>query len=221
MRIGVSMSHNRHHRPYVGGIILIIIGVLFLLDNFGYASFGELIHDYWPVILIIIGLSLLMRKSDTFMDSSTSSCGCESGGPSSKQEETQNSSHGFSSSSSEKVSANNTFGDVNMVLTSKSFQGGNINTVFGEVDVDASSIELAPGEQVLQVHTVFGRTRISLPKGIAVRITADTSFGKLRVMEIYKNGIFQDIDYSTDGYDMAEKKLRLIVGQVFGDLRIS
>jgi lia operon protein LiaF len=217
------MSHHYHHHrhPYIGGLILITIGVLFLLDNFGYASFGGLIHDFWPIILILIGLSLLMRRSESYRESSISASGDESGGPGPGPKETQNSSHGFSSSNSEQVSANNTFGDVNMVLTSKSFQGGNINTVFGEVDVDAGSVELAPGEQVLRVHTVFGRTRISLPKGIAARITADTSFGKLRVMDTYKNGIFQDIDYSTDGYDLAEKKLRLIVSQVFGDLRVS
>ncbi len=215
------MSHNRHRHPYVGGLILITIGVLFLLDNLGYANFGDLIHNFWPIILIIIGLSLLMRRSETYGESSTSHSRDESGGPGPEAKETQNSSHGFASSNSEQVSANNTFGDVNMVLTSKSFQGGNINTVFGEVDVDASSIELAPGEQVLRVHTVFGRTRITLPKGIAARITADTSFGKLRVLNTYKNGIFQDIDYSTDGYDLAEKKLRLIVSQVFGDLRVS
>ncbi len=113
-----------------------------------------------------------------------------------------------------------TFGEMNLVLTSKNFQGGLINTVFGEVEIDASSIELAPGEQVLRIHTVFGGMGISLPKGSAVRVTAHTSFGDLRVMNVYKNGIFQQIEYKTDGYDSAGKKLRLIVSQVFGDLRV-
>jgi hypothetical protein len=215
------MSHHNHHHhrhPYIGGIILITLGVLFLLDNFGYASFGELIHDYWPVILIIIGLSLLLRRSESYGDFTPPSSGSGSSGPG--PDGKGNTFQTFSSSNSDQVSSSSTFGEVSMVLTSKNFQGGSINTVFGEVDIDASSVELAPGEQVFRIHTVFGSTRISLPKGVAARITADTSFGKLRVMDTHKDGIFQDIEYSTDGYDLAEKKLRVIVSQVFGDLRV-
>ena len=44
-------------------ILLIIIGVVFLLDNLNYVniSVAELIRTYWPVILIWMGIDKLMR----------------------------------------------------------------------------------------------------------------------------------------------------------------
>ena len=44
-------------------IFLIVIGIIFLLDNLNYIdiSVTELIRTYWPVILIWMGLEKLMR----------------------------------------------------------------------------------------------------------------------------------------------------------------
>ena len=47
------------------GILLIIIGLLFLLNNLNLikVSVVELIRVYWPVILIWIGIDKLISKS--------------------------------------------------------------------------------------------------------------------------------------------------------------
>ncbi|MBC8266443.1 MAG: hypothetical protein H8E84_05700 [Flavobacteriales bacterium] len=44
-------------------VLLIVIGVVFLLDNLGYIhiSIAELIKTYWPVILIWMGIEKLAR----------------------------------------------------------------------------------------------------------------------------------------------------------------
>ncbi len=41
----------------VAGTILILIGSIFLVDQFGWAEFSEL----WPVILIGVGLVMIVR----------------------------------------------------------------------------------------------------------------------------------------------------------------
>ncbi len=43
----------------MGGVVLIVLGLLFLADNLipGF-HFG----DYWPVVLIVIGVGLLWRS---------------------------------------------------------------------------------------------------------------------------------------------------------------
>ncbi len=46
-------------RPHMlaGPVILIALGFLFLLNNFGFRiPFGRLIGDFWPVILIVFGV---------------------------------------------------------------------------------------------------------------------------------------------------------------------
>ena len=54
-----AYEEHKHRRRNVGGTILIIIGVLFLADNFvPRFNFG----DYWPLILIALGFGLLLKS---------------------------------------------------------------------------------------------------------------------------------------------------------------
>lgn len=47
----------------IGAVILIVVGVLFLLANFGWIPrIGPLLAMWWPAILIVVGVTLLMRK---------------------------------------------------------------------------------------------------------------------------------------------------------------
>lgn len=54
---------------FVGGIVLVVIGTLFLLDNF-IPHFG--FDDFWPVLLIAIGVGMLWnswpRRADNTME---------------------------------------------------------------------------------------------------------------------------------------------------------
>ncbi|MBR9976526.1 MAG: PspC domain-containing protein [Bacteroidetes bacterium] len=45
---------------FFGGIALIVIGLLFLLDNF-IPGFG--LHHFWPVLLIVLGGAMLWNSS--------------------------------------------------------------------------------------------------------------------------------------------------------------
>jgi predicted membrane protein len=54
-------------RDYQGrifaGLLIIVIGAIFLLGNLGKVDVGDLISDYWPLILIVIGLWHLVAHS--------------------------------------------------------------------------------------------------------------------------------------------------------------
>ncbi len=50
-------------RSRTGAIILIVVGALFLLSNFGWLPrLGPLIAQWWPLILIVVGVAMLVRK---------------------------------------------------------------------------------------------------------------------------------------------------------------
>ncbi|MEK5641005.1 hypothetical protein BK138_16460 [Paenibacillus rhizosphaerae] len=51
-----------------GGLVLIAIGVVFLLNQLGYidVSFWGLVGDYWPVILVVLGLKELAKGRRSF-----------------------------------------------------------------------------------------------------------------------------------------------------------
>ena len=47
----------------IGALVLIVLGVLFLLSNFGWIPrLGPLLAQWWPVILIIVGVYLFVQR---------------------------------------------------------------------------------------------------------------------------------------------------------------
>ena len=47
-----------------GAIILIALGTYFLLSKHGWLpNLGSIVSEWWPVILIVLGLSMLFRRS--------------------------------------------------------------------------------------------------------------------------------------------------------------
>ena len=59
------MTDNRKELDAGGlfaGILLIAVGTLFLLDRLGYADFHYAIHDYWPMVLVALGISRFVDR---------------------------------------------------------------------------------------------------------------------------------------------------------------
>ncbi|NUR21782.1 DUF5668 domain-containing protein [Frateuria sp.] len=49
-------------RPNVPGVLLIVIGLLFLLRNFGFdLHLGQLLATWWPLAVIAVGVSMLFK----------------------------------------------------------------------------------------------------------------------------------------------------------------
>jgi hypothetical protein len=50
-------------RSRIGAIVLIIAGLLLLASNLGYLPrLGPLFHQWWPLILVIVGAAMLIRR---------------------------------------------------------------------------------------------------------------------------------------------------------------
>ena len=52
--------------PMVFGIVLVLLGVALLLNNLGITtiSMGEIIETYWPIVLVALGLSAVLRPRE-------------------------------------------------------------------------------------------------------------------------------------------------------------
>ena len=56
-------SFDMHIKSRAGAIILIVLGALFLLSNLGMLPrLGPLFAQWWPLILIVVGVSLLIKR---------------------------------------------------------------------------------------------------------------------------------------------------------------
>lgn len=51
---------KRKQESLFWGLVLLIVGVLFMLDNFGVdIDVWDIIGDFWPTILIVIGVKII------------------------------------------------------------------------------------------------------------------------------------------------------------------
>lgn len=57
------MNERREQRHLFTGILLLGLGLIFLLSNFGLGSWIGL-GRWWPLILILIGLIVLFRRTE-------------------------------------------------------------------------------------------------------------------------------------------------------------
>jgi lia operon protein LiaF len=191
------------------GFALILAGVVFLLDSTGTFDLGEIMKTFWPVLLVIWGIAMitrtgLRRHRDPAPVVTAAVAGSVTG----------------SGSTAESLESSNVFGDVDIRVTSLSFRGGSATTVFGDITVDCRQGGLAEGEHSLTVSGIFGDSRVLVPPGTALDITAHTLAGDVTVLDQKRSGVSASLRFTTPGYDTAPKKLRINVSQVFGDIDV-
>lgn len=195
------MARNRRDAYWVGGI-LIGIGLLFLLSNVGLFDFGFLFRNFWPVLLIGIGVWIIIAQVN------------KKGGEGVR--------YGDKRIVSENESVNyiNTFGDLKLVIDNKSFKGGRVRTTFGELSVDMTKISLEQGEHILDLRVVFGEINVSLPKDVPIKIVATNVAGDIKLFEQKWEGLNKTANWKSEEYDTATTKLEIFCNIVFGDIKI-
>jgi predicted membrane protein len=57
------------------------------------------------------------------------------------------------------------------------FKGGEVNCVFGELEMDFAGAHMASGVNTLEVNTIFGNTILRIPEQWRVKIQQTTAFG--------------------------------------------
>lgn len=168
--------------------IFLIIGIVLIVnhkDNFlgyifaGIGAFGMLRHlpffseydfgDLWPIILLFAGLWLILRRNGKHSISN-------------KQFNTEDKSQGvpqskYSTQHFDSLNEVSVFNSIHRVIISDNFRGGNITTIFGGTKLDLSQAKLAPGENVLELTTLFGGANIRVPQNWKVILNVTSIFG--------------------------------------------
>jgi len=69
------------------------------------------------------------------------------------------------------------FGGGNKVVTSDNFRGGSITAIFGGSEIDLTNCKLAEGANILDIVAIFGGTTIIVPKEWNVQLNVTPLFG--------------------------------------------
>ncbi len=180
------------------GLLLVVLGVLFLLEQGGYVEdIGDVIGDWWPVALIAVGgvqlltnprlalgplilvgagAVLLLATLDVL--------------PFSVGEMIWPLiliaagtwfllGRGAATLGAQEDGVNSivVFSGREIASTSQQFRGGSVLAVFGGTDLDLREAQLDPGGAVLDVVAAFGGVDIVVPTAWRVRVSGLPIFG--------------------------------------------
>jgi predicted membrane protein len=191
------------------GIVLIVVGILFLLDSGGVLDVGNLVSSYWPVLLILWGAWLLLRK-DRDEQKTVVSGPLADVGIGRRVEEM----------SADRVNLGNVFGDVRCRALSKAFTGGSLSSVFGDVEIDLTAGDFAAGEHNVKMDTVLGDIVVALPAGVAFAVAGDSVLGKVSANTEKRNGFFPSLEYASPGFKNAPVRVRIDASTVLGEVSV-
>jgi predicted membrane protein len=182
-------------------VILIGVGVLLLMDNLGIRLVSNIWH-FWPLILIIIGLSKLKTQHPAEKSSAYTllflggifllvQLGVLKWrliwqfwpvvlilfGLSLIYRKRRTDQYEDDDYSDETIDAVAFFGGCERKISAKNFRGGHTSAMFGGVTLDFREAKLASGEASINVFTMFGGTELRVPQDWQVVMKGFPIFG--------------------------------------------
>jgi predicted membrane protein len=158
------------------GFILGLAGVLLLLSELGKIHFT--LWDFWPVVLVLLGLSIIWgalghrsgrhrswrERHRVFVT--------VNGEPMPRQEPMSRQVDADAI-----IEVNNILGGTERIVTSQDFRGGSISTIMGGCEIDFREASISGGEAALDVSVVFGGVEIRVPEDWKVVTRANAILG--------------------------------------------
>ncbi|HEY8056800.1 MAG TPA: DUF5668 domain-containing protein [Terriglobales bacterium] len=165
---GLEVLRGRRGRNHVVvGVVALGVGATLLCDRLGYWNFD--IGRLWPVILILIGLSLLIRPNDgrrrrRYRYDAT---------PAADPVATPGGGDGTETS----LDAVAVLGGYNRRITSQKFTGGRITAFFGGMQADLTQADIAGPEAVLEITAFMGGAELRVPRSWEIDVQGQPILG--------------------------------------------
>jgi predicted membrane protein len=154
------------------GTILIVIGGTFMIPELITVP-QEVRRIYWPLILVAIGISILMRQrdhqrlrrgNDPIINIPT-------------DDDPKSSKSSYNTDSFNTFDDFVIFGGREIFVTSQALSGGKATSIFGGIEFDLRKASLQPGGAVIDCVSVFGGCGFKIPMDWNVRNEVTTIFG--------------------------------------------
>jgi predicted membrane protein len=144
----------KFHRKELAGFIFVAVGILFLLDNLGYISFG--FEDLWPILIIIVGVEIIRGGCRTHRLKGHHRCCGEDWDKDRHKNGTGNVSNGF-------VNVSAVLGSGNHIIADKELKGGVISATLGESVVDFRNAEMKGDRMEVTASAIMAGVELRVP----------------------------------------------------------
>jgi len=135
------------------GFVFLIIGGFFLLPDIIHIP-RWYVRNWWPLILIIIGVYLLVRKGriGSFRRDSEAS-------------------------DNDSMDDVNIFGGGDRLISSQNFRGGKTTSIFGGSNINLQNAKLSADDNVIDIFTLFGGVDFIIPSDWTIKVDVFSIFG--------------------------------------------
>jgi predicted membrane protein len=123
----------------IWGIFLIVAGTIMLLDRFYLINFH--VWDYWPLILVFVGIMMILRASSHHRDHATAV--------------SERNSDSF-------IKAMAVIGGFRRSNNSQDFKGGELTAIMGGLEIDLRNASIK-GEAIIDIFTLMGGVEMRVP----------------------------------------------------------
>ena len=187
------------------GIILMVIGGFFIMPKLEPVGLVFLSNNYWAIGLVIVGIiilcSAIWKRSSWHCKPKVYICTDTD----TKRERVCHTNDWNTHNEAGYIDRNNVFGGSKEKLDFTNFKGGEINCVFGGIELDLSDAKLAEGVHRLELNSVFG--------GIVLFVPVDWNI-EMQTTHVFGN--FVD-NRPKPGFEIDEKRTLIIeANAVFG-----
>jgi lia operon protein LiaF len=95
-----------------------------------------------------------------------------------------------------------------------------ISQFVGDIVLDLSQAEIAPGETQLRINGFVGDVTLLVPAGVGVDLGVTSFVSEVNFFSQHHDAIFAPADFTTPGYAAAERRLRVKCNYFVTDIHI-
>jgi predicted membrane protein len=154
--IGFGNIIGSNFRHIGGGLILIVVGGIFMLNNLDFLGFSVW-KVIWPVLIISVGLWILFQPGF------------------------RRSRRDIPAVAADDINSSSMFSSHKKIIDSKNFRGGKASVTFGELKIDFSAAQLAGGRATVDLSVLFGSITVFVPRDWRVVVDDRGFLGSVEV----------------------------------------
>ena len=173
-----SLAWPRKNADRFWGVILVVVGTLFLLRNLGIFRIN--FHHVWPVILVALGVYLVWRAMEPRREppgGADDSVGRRAHDGVMAGLEASRDLRTPAASSGDRLDEFAMFGGGDRTIRSQAFRGGSVTAILGGFDIDLRDAVMAGDAAAIEVFVMMGGIDLKVPENWTVVIDVTPFMG--------------------------------------------
>ena len=187
------------------GLLVIVVGVLFLLKNINVVDVGisEIIRTYWPLVLIVLGIVAIRISRKVRREFRW------------EKEEVKPEVEGG------EIRISRKFGSYDFDFKGKELGSGKIELVLGEASFDIRDAIIPEGHNILKILSKMASVKIKANKEQPLMIKAKVLMGEVKIFENRQSGFVPEVEYKSDTFETSPSQLTLLIKHSMGEVVVS